>query len=98
MIIRSHSTKRTSGVLSPIGHVPGRAGARCLRLIFSMACFFGLQTAFSQTKTDVGASPAAPFHKFLNQYCTGCHNERLKTGGLVLDKVDIEHVEERPEV
>jgi hypothetical protein len=98
MIIRLHSTKRTSGLLSPTGHVPCRAGAQCLRLIFAVACFLGLQTAFGQTKTDVGASPAEPLHKFLNQYCTGCHNERLKTGGLMLDKIDIEHVEERPDV
>jgi hypothetical protein len=28
----------------------------------------------------------------LNQYCVTCHNERLKTGGLALDKLDLEHV------
>jgi hypothetical protein len=27
----------------------------------------------------------------LNQYCVTCHNERLKTGGLALDKLDLEH-------
>jgi hypothetical protein len=28
----------------------------------------------------------------LNQYCVACHNEKLKTGGLALDKMDVEHV------
>jgi hypothetical protein len=27
----------------------------------------------------------------LNQYCVTCHNERLKTGGLALDKLDLDH-------
>ena len=28
----------------------------------------------------------------LNQYCITCHNQRLKTAGLLLDTMDIEHV------
>ncbi len=28
----------------------------------------------------------------LNQYCVTCHNEKLKTGGLALDKLDFDHV------
>src|SRR5271166_5155235 len=28
----------------------------------------------------------------LNQYCVVCHNEQLKTGNLMLDKLDVEHV------
>ena len=34
---------------------------------------------------------------FLNQYCVSCHNERAKTAGLMLDKLDIEHVSEYAE-
>src|SRR5215510_13645819 len=29
---------------------------------------------------------------FLNQYCITCHNERTKTAGLMLDKLDLERV------
>src|SRR5215471_17036065 len=37
--------------------------------------------------------PAAAQHRALvNQYCVTCHNERLKTGELMLDKLDLEHV------
>src|SRR5271169_1216409 len=27
----------------------------------------------------------------LDQYCAGCHNEKAKAGGLVLDKLDVDH-------
>src|SRR5436190_21630426 len=28
----------------------------------------------------------------LNQYCITCHNQRLKTAGLLLDSMDLDHV------
>ena len=28
----------------------------------------------------------------LNQYCVGCHNQKLKTAGLTLDMLDVAHV------
>jgi hypothetical protein len=34
----------------------------------------------------------APPQTLLNQYCITCHNEKLKTGGLELDKLDLNHV------
>jgi hypothetical protein len=38
--------------------------------------------------------PAAPPKPaLLAQYCITCHNQRLKTAGLMLDSVDFEHVE-----
>src|SRR5207244_5608239 len=33
----------------------------------------------------------------LNTYCITCHNERAKTGGLALDKLDVQHVGEDAE-
>ena len=33
----------------------------------------------------------------LNQYCVGCHNEKTKTAGLALDKLDLEHPGSDPE-
>jgi hypothetical protein len=33
------------------------------------------------------ASEASP-HAAIEQYCTGCHNQRLRTGGLALDALD----------
>ncbi len=37
------------------------------------------------------ASQARTIREFTNQYCIACHNERLKTAGLVLDSRDFEH-------
>jgi hypothetical protein len=37
------------------------------------------------------AAPTKP--ALLNQYCVTCHNQRLKTAGLLLDSMDLEHVE-----
>jgi Protein of unknown function (DUF1592)/Protein of unknown function (DUF1588)/Protein of unknown function (DUF1585)/Protein of unknown function (DUF1587)/Protein of unknown function (DUF1595)/Planctomycete cytochrome C len=42
-------------------------------------------TAFSQT-------PATPARELVSKYCVSCHNEKLKTGGLALDRADAEHV------
>ena len=35
---------------------------------------------------------AAQDRGFLNQYCVTCHNERTKTAGLMLDKLDLERM------
>ena len=35
--------------------------------------------------------------KFLDQYCVGCHNEKLKTAGLMLDRMDPAQVSSQPE-
>ena len=34
---------------------------------------------------------------FLDQYCVGCHSDRLKTGGLSLQKLDVAHPEQNAE-
>src|SRR6266853_860950 len=44
-------------------------------------------------------SPAAPNpRQFLDKYCATCHNDRLKTGGLSLDKADVSKPGAQPEV
>jgi mono/diheme cytochrome c family protein len=44
------------------------------------------------------APAAAPQRALVNQYCVGCHNAKLKTGGLVLDTANVESVGQNPEV
>src|SRR5947207_7193437 len=41
----------------------------------------------AQTASTPPGSPAAT----INKYCVTCHNDRLKTGGLTLAGVDVEH-------
>ena len=37
-------------------------------------------------------APDQPQRALMNQYCVTCHNQKLKTGGLELDKLDLAHV------
>ena len=42
---------------------------------------------------------AAPADRaLLDKYCVTCHNDKLKTGGLTLEKIDVEHVGDGAEV
>ena len=43
------------------------------------------------------ASTATPYRALLNQYCVTCHNEQLRTAGLVLAKLDVANVSEGAE-
>ena len=40
---------------------------------------------------SIGATAPAP-RAVLDQYCVTCHNQRLKTAGLMLDQMDPAHV------
>src|SRR5215510_1652062 len=60
-------------------------------LVSLLAFCLSLSSAASQ-QPSVAASPAAPYRALLDQYCVTCHNERAKTAGLMLDKMDVEHV------
>src|SRR5688572_17488462 len=43
------------------------------------------RTAMQQSAARATAAPPADHGALLTQYCITCHNERAKTGGLVLD-------------
>src|SRR2546425_373750 len=42
--------------------------------------------------TAAPATPATPARQLVTTYCVTCHNERLKTGNLMLNKADSEQV------
>src|SRR5262245_41668069 len=44
------------------------------------------------------ASAAMPNRALLDQYCVTCHSDRLKTGGLTLEKVDVGDAQGNAEV
>jgi Protein of unknown function (DUF1592)/Protein of unknown function (DUF1588)/Protein of unknown function (DUF1587)/Protein of unknown function (DUF1585)/Protein of unknown function (DUF1595)/Cytochrome C oxidase, cbb3-type, subunit III len=48
--------------------------------------------------TAQGLSPAPGTQDTLTRYCVTCHNERLKTAGLMLDRMDLSRVDEGAEV
>jgi hypothetical protein len=41
---------------------------------------------------DNSSASASPLQALVNQYCVSCHNQRLNTGGLMLDQVDLTQV------
>jgi mono/diheme cytochrome c family protein len=45
-----------------------------------------------QPVLKAGTASTPPKPALLNQYCITCHNQRLKTAGLLLDSLDLEHV------
>src|SRR5262247_852216 len=55
-------------------------------------CFLCLFAAIPHLNAQ--SSPRA----VIDKYCVTCHNERLKTAGLMLDKADVDHVGSSPEI
>jgi hypothetical protein len=61
----------------------------------TIALFLGLVYVVQgvpQQGLSVNPGPSSSHHAVLNQYCVVCHNEKLKTAGLMLDKLDIANV------
>src|SRR5438132_762320 len=69
------------------------------RLTVLFIAGFVILPAQQKQPTGERSLAAGPQQRALiNQYCAGCHNDKLKTGGLALDKVNIENVNQNPEV
>src|SRR5262245_10863447 len=69
-------------------------------IVVILGSLFGFCLTFSSAasqQTPVAANPAAPYRALLDQYCVTCHNERAKTAGLMLDKMDVDHVADNAE-
>ena len=48
--------------------------------------------------SNPGSPPAAQQRAVLNRYCVTCHNQELKTAGLMLDNLDVENISEGAEL
>ncbi|OFW34336.1 MAG: hypothetical protein A3J28_13905 [Acidobacteria bacterium RIFCSPLOWO2_12_FULL_60_22] len=57
-----------------------------------------IQAAKPQQPSSAPASAAPQHRATLNRYCVTCHNDRLKTSGLTLEKIDVENVPAGAEV
>ncbi|MBZ5579867.1 MAG: DUF1592 domain-containing protein [Acidobacteriia bacterium] len=47
---------------------------------------------------QTAASATTPARQLVARYCISCHNDKLKTGGLALDRADAEHVANSAEI
>ena len=71
------------------------------RMILALMILLGASTYVQgarQEPSNPDPSPAAAQRALLNRYCVTCHNDKLKTAGLMLDKMDLEHVSTGAEV
>jgi hypothetical protein len=64
------------------------ASAAILTVAFGFAQTPGRNSSPAASVPVAALTPRA----LLNQYCITCHNEKLKTGNLALDKLDVDHV------
>src|SRR5688500_17698709 len=44
------------------------------------------------------AAPVTPQRALINQYCLGCHNDRVRSGGLALSALNLDAVHENAEI
>ncbi len=62
------------------------------RFYWHLAAMAAACCVLSAGPVDSAAVSANPVHGLLIQYCVTCHNQKLKTGGLTLDNVDLTQV------
>src|SRR5437879_6371105 len=70
---------------------------RILFLILIVPAAYG-QTRVPEQPANPSGPPAATARAIIDQYCVPCHNQRLKTAGLMLDKLDSTEVRKDAEV
>ena len=54
--------------------------------------------AAAQNSQKASEAKGTDYRTALNRYCVTCHNEKLKTAGLMLDKIQIETPSQNPEI
>src|SRR5947209_2184657 len=59
------------------------------------------RTSISATTSASVTAPAMSVeaqNTMVKQYCSGCHNDKLKTGDMSLNQIDLAHPEKNPEL
>jgi hypothetical protein len=74
------------------------AGLRLIGLIVVTAAFANGARVMAKPQAGSAAPPVSTERAFINQYCVGCHNQTAKTAGLMLDQMDVAHVNANAEV
>ena len=62
-----------------------------------LACVSALLSVIGYIKAFEGQSSVSQ-QAVLNKYCATCHNEKLRTAGLLLDKADVGHPSDNPAI
>ena len=76
-----------------VGYLALVAATMC---VIAPSSHMSAQQAGAAAQQPAPAQPAATSapapRAVLDKYCVTCHNERVKTAGLMLDKLDLAHV------
>ena len=64
----------------------------------ALAASMPVYAASPQESSNAGSAQATQYRAVLNRYCVTCHNEKLKTANLMLDKVDLGNIPAGAEV
>ena len=84
------------------GSVSFRGAVRIALAGLATTLLLSAQVEMSAQQNDAasaGHSAATSSQReFLDRYCATCHNERLKTGGLSLERVDVSRPDAQPEL
>ena len=75
----------------PLRVVAGKR-ATMQRRLFAVLLGVGTVTLSASVYLRAGGQATSPERALLDKYCVTCHNQRLKTGGLTLDDVDVANV------
>jgi hypothetical protein len=62
------------------------------RWVKASVALFALTTATVGVRSQTPARAENPESRLIDQYCVTCHNNRLKTGGLTLEGLDVDRV------
>src|SRR5688572_3308989 len=55
-------------------------------------------TVAPSTPRTLAPQAGSPERALINQYCVGCHNDRLKSGGLALSALNLDEVHQSAEI
>src|SRR2546422_1007584 len=76
-----------------------RYGSRLLVTGWTVAVWAAMDMGVTALGPQAAATPAAASHRaFVDRYCIACHNQRLKTAGLVLESLDLSNVPAQGEI
>src|SRR5690242_5766714 len=68
-----------------------RVGLTILAGLLALASGASIHVRAAAQQPSAPTSPQAA-DEFLKRYCVSCHNDRLRTAGLALDRIDTAHV------
>ena len=70
----------------------------CKYSLLVIVLSFCTNPVYSQQISEGDRADAGQYRNLLNQYCVSCHNQALKTAGLMLDMANVADVSEDPQL